>query len=243
MREFRSIDEGQKSVRRIRTMRPVELATLGLAVAVLAFWFYQYLQWYGSVPCDAMTYLKAGERLNAGHTLYALSPGDRFLPMNPPYWTVPLLSPPLIAVIFRPLAILPNDAGTYIWWTVTLAAVLGTLAALAYRRPTATAWTAIALFPPIVFEMGAANVNSLLLLGAVASWWLFARGKYAWAGAVVAAMAAVKLTPAPLPSPGRWAVRPKPRRSRYSRPSPRARSQPKPTSGSRTFERAVSSAT
>jgi hypothetical protein len=188
---------GDRLRRRIRRLRPVELATLGLAVAVLAFWFYQYLHWYGSVPVDATTYIKAGERLNAGHVLYALSPGDRDVPLYPPYWTVPLLSPPLIAVIFRPLAMLPNDAGINVWWAITMTAVIGTLVALANRRPIATAWTAIALSLPITFEMGVANVNSLLLMGAVLSWWLFVRGRHRWAGAVVAAMIAVKLTPAP----------------------------------------------
>lgn len=185
-------------MRTIRSMRPVELATLALAAAVIAFWFYQYLHWYGTVPCDAMTYLKAGERLNAGHFLYSLSPGDRPIAIVPPYWTVPILSPPLIAVIFRPFSALPNDFGIYVWWAITLTAVIGTLAALAIRRPIATAWAVIILCLPITFEMGVANVNSLLLLGAVAAWWLFVRGKYAWSGAVVAAMVTVKLTPAPL---------------------------------------------
>jgi len=184
--------------RTIRGMRPVELGTIALAVVVLVFWFHQYLVWYGSVPVDALTYIKAGERLNAAHQLYALSPGDRPVPLNPPYWTVPLLSPPLIAVVFRPLAALPNDAGINVWWAITMAAVIVTLAWLAIRRPIATSWTAIALCLPITFEMGVANVNSLLLLGAVLSWWLFVRGRHAWAGAVVAAMIAVKLTPAPL---------------------------------------------
>lgn len=185
-------------MRMIRGMRPVELGTLGLAAVILGFWCFQYLHWYGSVPVDAMTYLRAGERLNAGHALYALSPGDRPVPLDPPYWTVPLLSPPLIAVVFRPLAALPNDAGMYVWWAITLTAVIGTLVWLAGRKPLATAWTVIVLCLPATFEMGVANINSLLLLGAVASWWLFVRGRPAWAGAIVAAMVAVKLTPAPL---------------------------------------------
>jgi hypothetical protein len=46
-------------------------------------------------------YLAAGERLNAGHQLYALMPGNRPVDIHPPFWTVPLLSPPPIAVLFR----------------------------------------------------------------------------------------------------------------------------------------------
>src|SRR4030088_3430196 len=65
---------------------------------------------------DAITYLAAGERLNAGHQLYALAPGDRWVWINPPFWTVPPLSPPPIAVLWRPLAALPNEWGVGIWW-------------------------------------------------------------------------------------------------------------------------------
>ena len=40
---------------------------------------------YGLIPGDAFTYLAAGERLNAGHPLYAVSPGDRPVGLEPPY--------------------------------------------------------------------------------------------------------------------------------------------------------------
>ena len=44
------------------------LAVLG---GLLAFWLLG-----GAHPGDAYTYLAAGQRLNAGHLLYTLSPGD-----------------------------------------------------------------------------------------------------------------------------------------------------------------------
>src|SRR5438093_1020563 len=59
---------------------------------------------------DAWNYLAAGERLNAGHPLYALSPGDRPVTLVPPYWSVPLLAPPPIAVAWRPLAVFGEPA-------------------------------------------------------------------------------------------------------------------------------------
>src|SRR3954468_15126551 len=59
---------------------------------------------------DAWNYLAAGERLNAAHPLYALSPGDRAIQLLPPYWTVPLLAPPPITVLWRPLALLGDSA-------------------------------------------------------------------------------------------------------------------------------------
>ncbi len=55
---------------------------------------------------DANTYLAAGERLNDGHPLYALQPGDRPVLLVGEY-PVPLFSPPPIAAIWRPLAIVP----------------------------------------------------------------------------------------------------------------------------------------
>src|SRR3954447_7786987 len=62
---------------------------------------------------DAVTYLAAGERLNAAHRLYVMSPGDRAIYFYPPGLTVPLLSPPPIAAIWRPLAALP--VGFALW--------------------------------------------------------------------------------------------------------------------------------
>src|SRR5205823_5035743 len=55
------------------------LAVLG---GLLAFWLLG-----GAHPGDAYTYLAAGQRLNAGHLLYTLSPGDSEVLLNPPYWT------------------------------------------------------------------------------------------------------------------------------------------------------------
>ncbi len=87
----------------------------GLLAVTLAVYFTR-----GFIPGDALVYLGAGERLNAGHQLYALSPGDRYVGANPPYWTVPTLSPPFMGVLFRPLALLPPDLGAYVWWVGTI---------------------------------------------------------------------------------------------------------------------------
>jgi len=89
------------------------IAAIGVAtVAVFVFsWFAA-----GNVPGDAVTYAAAGQRLNAGHEIYRLLPGDNLVLMEPPYPPYPLLSPPLVAVIFRPLAVLPGLAGAWVWW-------------------------------------------------------------------------------------------------------------------------------
>ena len=144
---------------------------------------------------DAVTYLAAGERLNAGHDLYALGPGDRWVWINPPYWTVPLLSPPLIAVLWRPLAALPNEWGIAVWWVVSAAAIAIVAFGLIGQLPLATGVALILLAPSLAWELGVANVNGLLIAGTASVWILVRGGRSGWAGGVVAVMAAVKLWP------------------------------------------------
>lgn len=168
---------------------------VALAVAVLIVSFIAYSA-RGFVPGDAFTYLAAGERLNAGHQLYALQPGDRPVDLHPPFWVVPLLSPPFIAVIWRPLAALPAELGVYLWWIGAIASICGVLAWLLVRRPVVAALAILLLDVPITFELGVGNVNGYLLLGTVATWLLIRRGHDRLGGAVVATMAAIKIWPA-----------------------------------------------
>jgi hypothetical protein len=166
-------------------------AVIGLYVAVERVYFER-----GVIPGDAFNYLAAGERLNAGHQLYALSPGDRWVDIHPPFWTVPLVSPPPIAVVFRVFALAPDGAGAYLWWACQLAALAISLIMLARRLPLATAGAMLVLLIPTVYEIGVGNLNSFLLLGLIATWRLATRGNEPAAGAVAAVMTAVKLTPA-----------------------------------------------
>ncbi len=175
---------------------------MAVAFGLLATFLVLYFQ-RGFVPGDAFTYLAAGERLNAGHPLYALSPGDRPVDLKPPYWTVPLLSPPFIAVVWRPLALLPGDIGPYLWWIAAIAAIVSVLVAFARRRPVLTSVAIIALCVPLTYEIGVGNVNAFLLLGAVAVWRLTVAGRDRQAGAIVALLVALKLSPVVL---GWWLV-------------------------------------
>jgi alpha-1,2-mannosyltransferase len=171
---------------------------LGLYVAVQATYFGR-----GFIPGDAFTYLAAGERLNAGHLLYALSPGDRPVDLNPPYWTVPLLSPPPIAVVFRPFAALPPDTGAYAWWALQLVALAISLVMLGRRKPLLTAGAMLLLLIPTVYEIGVGNLNSMVLLGLILTWRWATRGPEPAAGVVAALLTVVKLTPAAL---GWWLI-------------------------------------
>jgi hypothetical protein len=162
----------------------------GLLAAVLAVYFTR-----GFIPGDAVVYLAGGERLNAGHPLYAISPGDRPLGIKPPFWTVPLLSPPLIAVLFRPLALLPPDAGAYVWWAASMAAIGWVLIEFWRRRPILTSIAVLALVVPLTYEIGVGNVNAFLLLGSVLIWRWTINGRERPAGAVAAFITLLKVSP------------------------------------------------
>lgn len=169
----------------------------GVAFGILLVLLVMYFQ-RGFVPGDALVYLAAGERLNDGHPLYALSPGDRPVELKPPYWTVPFLSPPFMAVVWRPLAALPAEAGIYAWWFATIGSIAVVLAALMRRVPVRTALAVIILAIPLTYEIGVGNANALLLLAAVGSWLLARSARPAAAGALAAVMVAAKLTPLPI---------------------------------------------
>jgi len=150
----------------------------------------------GYRAADGYTYLAAGERLNAGHALYALAPGDRPVDLRPPFWTVPLLSPPPIAVFWRPLAALPNELGLQVWWLGCAAIISATLAAMLRARPILMSVALLVFLVPLVFEVPTGNVNGPLLGMVVAVWLLAHAGMDRAAGGLLAVAAAVKLTPA-----------------------------------------------
>jgi hypothetical protein len=175
-------------------MRALAVAVPALALGVLVVTSFLYFQ-RGFIPGDAHNYLAAGERLNAGHPLYALSPGDRYVALKPPYWSVPLLSPPPIAVLWRPLAALPGESGVALWWAAAILSVVGVVLALLRRRPVLAGLAVLGLAIPITYEIGVGNVNAFLLLGAVVFWRLLVAGRDGFAGALLAVLVAVKLTP------------------------------------------------
>ena len=178
----------------VRRRRLLTFAAVGVALGLLAAVQFVYFE-RGIVPGDAYVYLAAGERLNAGHELYALQPGDRPVEIKPPDWTVPLVSPPPIAVLWRPLAALPNELGVWLWYAAQLLAVAGVLIAFLRRIPVQTAIVIVVLVIPTVYEVGVGNVNSFLLLGLVLVWRSASSGREEAAGVLGAAMTAAKVTP------------------------------------------------
>jgi hypothetical protein len=169
----------------------VPAIAIGMVVAIQVVYFNR-----GLIPGDSFTYLASGERLNAGHPLYALSPGDRPVGLEPPFFTVPLLSPPPIAVLFRPLAALPNEIGVYLWWIVTIVVLAAVILWMLRERPILVGFAVLALSIPIVYQIGVGNLNGLIVAGVVAAWYLLTRGRDLAAGAIFALMTAFKVTPA-----------------------------------------------
>jgi hypothetical protein len=157
----------------------------GLAVVSVAFWAWGFsLQFLGQ---DANTYLAAGERLNVGHSLYgSLQPGDREVLLGPPYWTAPLVSPPLIAVLWRPFA---EPAGLAAWMIADGLAVLAVCAvALAKRLPLLVLIASVG----IGLQIASGNVGGFLALAILVLWTQRSRP---WIGALLGVLIAIKLLP------------------------------------------------
>jgi hypothetical protein len=175
------------------------IAAILLAVAAAA--------WSGFLgsPTDAYVYLAAGERLNAGHALYALEPGDRIIGLNPPYWSVPFLSPPLLGVLWRPLA-LAGVPGMLVGWMLAAVAMLAVIGIVTRRHPGAGLAAVVVLFVPIGIQLGLGNVNAFIALGLVVAW--LGRDRPAIVGSAIALMAGVKILPIVLAvwlaATGRW---------------------------------------
>lgn len=171
----------------------LSLLCLLLGLIVCASTFAHFLA-QGFLAWDAPTYLAAGERLNAGHNLYSLVAGDRPVLLDPPYWTVPLLSPPPIAVVWRPLAAL-GSGSMLAWWLACIAAICATVAAVSIRAPRVAGPALLILSVPLAWELGSANVNGLFFAGFVGAWLLARAGHDRVAGVLVALMASVKVWP------------------------------------------------
>ena len=139
---------------------------------------------------DANTYRAAGERLNEGHQLYALQPGDRPVLLLEGY-PVPLVSPPPIAAIWRPLAVLPF--GFALWVGAAWLALLGTVAYLVMKIGLPAAVLAAALSFSIGEQLVAANLTAFFPALLVLAWRHRADPR---AGAIIGVLAGLKLAPA-----------------------------------------------
>lgn len=185
--------------------RPVARAALAIVVCGMALMFAREMLIVWGVPDsdlldpfnDANTYRAAGERLNAGHDLYRTQRGDRLVLLLDDY-PVPLVSPPPIAAIWRPLTAIPF--GFALWVAATWVALLGTVAYLVLKIGLPAAVVAAALSFPIGEQLVSANLAAFFPCLIVLVWRF---RHHPHAGAIIGAMAALKLTPAVM---GGWFV-------------------------------------
>jgi Glycosyltransferase family 87 len=124
---------------------------------------------------DVRAYYDAGQRLNAGLALYP--------PMSNPDAAAFYRYPPLLALVFRPLALLPFDAAALLWELVMLVAFVLALRRIGMRTETLLALGILALPVAWTISVGQAQMLVTLLLAVAAPW-------------SVALAAQLKLTPA-----------------------------------------------
>jgi hypothetical protein len=170
--------------RRIVKLGLMEVAGLAFLAGLLVAW--NHLQ---SDPLgDVRAYYDAGARLNHGQPLY-----DQPATTNESAF---YRYPPLLAIIFRPLALLPFEVAAVVWELVVIASLGATLYRLGLRRP--STWIAFGLLGiaigwavtigqahvPVTFLMalgtpfGLALAGQLKLFPAVAAIWWLGRGDW-----------------------------------------------------------------
>ncbi len=101
---------------------------------------------------DVHAYYDAGARLNAGLPLYDQSAGVN----DPTFYRYP----PLLAILFRPLALLPFEAAAAIWMAVLLAASVATLWRLGRSMPVLLALGMLAM--PVIWTLVIGQAQALV---------------------------------------------------------------------------------
>jgi hypothetical protein len=131
---------------------------LGVPLAVAREYLIPFANSHVMAFPDANTYLAAGERLNAGHELFRWQPGDRQVLFGDQF-PAALLSPPPIAVLWRPLAAVPW--GFDAWVVASWVALLGTIAYLVLKTGLPAVVLSLALSIVIGQQLIVANARPL----------------------------------------------------------------------------------
>ena len=109
---------------------------------------------------DVRAYYDAGARLNAGLPLYVQAAGTN----DPAFYRYP----PLLAIAFRPLALLPYQQAAIIWEFAVIAATVLTFKRLGIREPVLLvgAWLALPIMWTVSIGQAQALITFLLAVGA-----------------------------------------------------------------------------
>lgn len=153
---FRLSPQGMRALRLVAVLS----AVIGLLLGVETVVFH-----LATDPLiDIKRYYLAGQRLNDGLPLYGQTSADT---------TATYLYPPLLAILFRPLALLPLPVVDVIWEAVVLASFALTLRRIGLSRPVLLVLSWLAL--PIGWALAIGQIEPVLtLLLAVGAPWAVA---------------------------------------------------------------------
>lgn len=192
--------QGAFGLRVIYRVGPIRLLR-AVAVFVLVAACYLRLVSINPNPADigqdTWNYLAAGERLNAGHSIYSLSPGDRPTIIWPA-GSVALGSPPLVAVIWRPLALAPDWLAMWLWWVCGALLTFATALWVCLKGRWPALVLACLLAPTFAADVFSGNLNAFLAPLMAYSWWSLQAGRSRAAGLSIALSAMLKIGPAAL---------------------------------------------
>jgi hypothetical protein len=195
-----STGEGPQTAARDRH-RFALLATRAVALTLIAALSYlvvtaaPWMRDPTAVGTDASNYYAAGQRLNDGHPLYRLGPGDLPVPMDPSTAGIPLISSPPIAVVWRPLAVLPRDLAIRVWWLAMTAVVIATAVWLTGSGSVLVSLAVAVLSWDLVLTAFSANINAVLIPLLSCVWLAFRANRRGTVGAIVAVAVALKVMP------------------------------------------------
>jgi hypothetical protein len=149
---------------------------------------------------DTSNYAAFGERLAEQGDLYALRPGDRPVPAdNPPVWTVPILSPPQMAVPWAAIAWMPDAIRFYVPWACGVCATIAAGVLFLRRAPVVLLLVTLPFLKGLAITAWSGNVNAFVAPAALLAWWAgeaqIRRTGVLAGGAVAAALGAVKIGP------------------------------------------------
>ena len=119
----------------------------------------------------------------------------------PPGVLAAFVSPPPVALLAIPVALLPRSVGVEVWTAIDAVALLAGLLllyrtlAIKNRLAQPAFWLVAAYFPPLFADVSAGQRGGVILLGAMASIWLESR-RPALAGAIGGLVSALKYYPA-----------------------------------------------
>jgi hypothetical protein len=179
-----------------RRWRLITWVVVVVAIAFLVAWFVAILQIppRGTGPSDpgpgdGQQYIRAALRLNAEQPLYGYDATTGSFVAVDDY-----LSPPLLAVVFRVIVLLPAH-GANLWWGAMVLFEISALVALVRRVPLVVSLATVVLGLSIDMAMWQGNVDCLVMPGLVLAWYWLSQGRDRRAALSIGLLASLKLTP------------------------------------------------